>query len=203
MTEEQAREDIRIIKSMLEKTKKASAESVGIFIVWGVLMTIAMAMNYIMSLSHAYRGQWIVWAVAGGIGWVASFISGFRYSRRPRLSSYVQTAARHLYIASGVGFAIVCFAFPMLKIYSYEEIPMLFSVVAGILFFTMGGVFESPSLTWLGLFWWVGGTCTVFIKGDARQLAFAVLFLIGYDIPAIALWLRHRREAASSAATRA
>ena len=197
MTEEQAREDIQIIKSMLEKTKKATVESVGIFIIWGVLVTVAMVASYVLSLAHLYRAQWIVWAAAGGIGWIVSFISGFRYARRPRVSSYVQTAARHLYIACGVGFALVCFAFPMLKIYGYEAIPMIYSVVAGILFFTMGGVFESPSLTWLGLFWWVGGTCTVFIKGDARQLAFAVLFLVGYDVPAVALWLKHRREAAA------
>jgi hypothetical protein len=197
MTEDQAREDIQIIKSMLEKTRKATVESVGIFLIWGTLITAAMAASYVLSVNHAYKAQWIVWAVAGGLGWVASFILGFRYGRRPRVSSYVQTAARHLYIACGVGFALVCFVFPMLKIYSYEVIPMIYSVVAGILFFTMGGVFESPSLTWLGLLWWVGGTCTVFIKGDARQLAFAALFLIGYDIPAVALWLKHRREAAA------
>jgi hypothetical protein len=200
MTEDRAREDIQIIKSMLEKTRKATMESVGIFLIWGVLITVAMVASYVLSLSHLYRAQWIVWVAAGGLGWIASFISGFRYARRPRVSSYVQTAARHLYIACGVGFALVCFAFPMLKIYSYEVIPMIYSVVAGILFFTMGGVFESPSLTWLGLLWWAGGTCTVFIKGDARQLAFAVLFLVGYDIPAVALWLKHRREAATSRA---
>jgi hypothetical protein len=197
MTEEQAREDIQIIKSMLEKTRKATAESVGIFIIWGILVTIAMIVSYVLTLSRSYHAQWIIWAAAGGIGWVASFILGFRYARRPRLSSYVQTAARHLYIGCGVGFALVSFVLPMLKVYGYDDIPMLFSVVAGILFFTMGGVFESPSLTWLGLLWWVGGTSTVFIKGDLRELAFAVLFLVGYDIPAIALWLRHRREAAA------
>lgn len=193
MTEEQVREDIQIIKSMLEKTRKATVESVGIFIVWGALITAAMAVSYVLSLRHSYNAQWIVWAVAGGIGWVASFISGFRQERRPRVSSYVQTAARRLYIACGVGFALVCFALPMLKIYGYEGIPILFSVVAGILFFVMSGIFESPGMMWLGLFWWVGGTCTVFIKGDARVLAFAALFVIGYDIPAVILWLKHRR----------
>ncbi len=197
MTEEQAREDIKIIKSMLEKTKKATGEAVGIFIVWGILITAAMVVSYILSVARLYDAQWIIWAAAGGVGWIASFIFGFRYARCAHVTSYVQTAFRHLSIACGVGFALVCFAFPMLKIYGYENIPMLFSVVAGILFFTMGGIYESPAMVWLGLLWWVGGTGMTFIKGDPRELAFAVLFLVGYDIPAIALWLKNRREAAA------
>ena len=200
MTEEQAREDIRIIKTMLEKTRKATGEAAGIFLLWGGLITVAMILDYILSRARLYSSEWIVWAAIGGLGWIASIVFGFRQDRRPRVRTYVQTAARNLYIACGVGFAVVCFAFPMLKVYDYSLIPLFFSVVAGILFFTTAGVFEHRALAWIGLLWWAGGLGMIFVAGDARTLAFAGLFLVGYDLPAVAIWLRHRREAAAAKA---
>jgi hypothetical protein len=197
MTEEQAREDIRIIKNMLEKTKKATVESVGLFLVWGFLITFAMAAGYVIAQTRHPERQWIVWTAATAVGWVASILTGIRRGRRAPVTSYVQTAARHLYIASGMGFLLVCFVFPVFKVYGYDEIPILFSAVAGILFFVMSGIYESPLMIWLGLFWWAGGAGMIFIKGDARILAFAGLFLIGYDIPALVLWLKHRRDIAA------
>ncbi|MCX6563539.1 MAG: hypothetical protein NTU60_08035, partial [Candidatus Aminicenantes bacterium] len=61
MTEQQAREDIRIIKAMLEKTKKATAESGALFIVWGVLITLALVGNYVLVYFKMYEWEWLNW----------------------------------------------------------------------------------------------------------------------------------------------
>ena len=42
MNEHEIREEIQIIRSMIEKTKRATAESAAIFIVWGVLISLAL-----------------------------------------------------------------------------------------------------------------------------------------------------------------
>ena len=55
MTEQQAREDIQIIKAMLEKTKKATAESGTLFIVWGVLITLGLIGNYVLVYFKMYE----------------------------------------------------------------------------------------------------------------------------------------------------
>lgn len=196
MTEDQAREDIRIIQAMLAKTKAATADSGTIFLLWGGLITAAMAIDLVLSLNGLYRWIWLVWLTAGLAGWVASILYGVRRGRRERVTSYVQTAAIHLYIGSGVGFLLVCFVFPMLKAYSYEQIPILFSAVAGILFFVMGGIFEGPLLRWLGLLWWLGGVGLIFLAGNMRQIAFGLLIVAGYDIPAFLMWAKHRKAAA-------
>jgi hypothetical protein len=192
MTDDQAREDIRIIKAMLAKTKAATADSGMVFVLWGGLITAAMAVDLVLSQNHLYQWIWLVWLVAGLIGWVASILYGIRRGRREPVTSYVQTAAHYLYIGSGVGFLLVCFIFPLLKVYSYEGIPILFSAVAGILFFVMSGIFESPLLRGLGLLWWLGGIGLIFLAGNTRQLAFGLLIVAGYDIPAILLWAKHR-----------
>ena len=197
MTDDQTRDDIRIIRTMLAKTKAATAESGTIFVLWGGLITAAMAVELVLSLNGLDRWIWLVWMTAGLIGWVASILYGVRRGRREPVTSYVQTAARHLYIGSGVGFLLVCFIFPLLKAYSYEEIPILFSAVAGILFFVMGGIFESPILRWFGLLWWGGGVGLTFLAGNTRQLAFGLLIVAGYDIPAVLVWAKHRKETAA------
>jgi len=57
MNDEQAREDIQIIKNMLEKTRKATAESGTLFVVWGVLIALALLGNYILLRSRHKKAK--------------------------------------------------------------------------------------------------------------------------------------------------
>ncbi len=198
MDEMQAKEEIRLIKDMLDKTKKATAESGTLFIVWGVLIALALIVNYILVYFKKYDWEWLNWVVMAVIGWVYSVIYGIRRERREPVRSYVQTSARHLYFACGAGFLLVGIALPALKVYSYEAIVILIAVISGILFFIMGGIYEWPILKWFGLVWWLGAVGMSLITGiGTRTLVFTVLFIACYLVPSFILRAKYNKEQAA------
>jgi len=197
MNEIEAKEEIRLIKAMLEKTKRATIESGTLFIVWGVLIALGLIGNYVLAYFKMYDWEWLNWVAITVIGWAYSVIYGIRKEREGPVRSYVQTAARHLYIACGAGFLLVGIALPALGVYSYEAIMILISVVSGVLFFVMGGIYEWPILRWFGLVWWLGALGMSFIKGvNRRTLIFTILFIACYLVPSFILRSKYKKERA-------
>lgn len=197
MTEQDARQDIQTIKAMLEKTKRATAESGTLFIVWGVLITLALVGNYVLAYYKKYEWEWLNWTAIAVIGWVFSVVYGIRRERKEPVKTYVQVAARHLYFACGALFLLVGLAFPRIGIYSYEAIPPLTSAVTGVLFFVMSGLFEWPFLKWAGLIWWAGAVGMSFVPGNGRTLVYAGLFIVAFLVPSFILRARFRKEQAA------
>jgi hypothetical protein len=196
MNEMQAKEEIQLIKNMLEKTRRATAESGTLFIVWGVLIALALVGNYILAYFKKYDWEWLNWVAMAVIGWVYSVIYGIRSERRQPVRTYIQVSARHLYFACGAGFLLVGLILPALKVYSYEAITILVSAVSGILFFVMGGIYEWPILRWFGLLWWLGAVGQSLIKGVGnRTLVFTVLFVTCYLIPTFILRAKYKKAA--------
>jgi len=196
MTEQDARQDIQIIKAMLEKTKRATAESGTLFIVWGVLTTLALIGNYVLAHFEKYEWEWLNWTAMAVIGWIFSVAYGIRKARRDPARTYIQVAARHLYFSCGAAFILVGLVLPRIGIYSYEAISPLISVVSGVLFFVTGGLFEWPFLRWAGAAWWAGAIGMSFLPGNDRTLVFAVLFVAFYLIPSFVLRSKFKKAQA-------
>ena len=197
MDEQQAREEIQLIKNMLEKTKMATAESGTLFIVWGIMIAVALAGHYALAYFQEYDWIWLNWVVVAVGGWIYSAIYGIRKERTEPVKTYVQTAARHLYFARGVGFLLVGIVFPWLGAYSYEAISILIAAVNGTLFFVMGGMFEWTFMKWLGFFWWAGAVGMTFAEGNDRTLVFTALFVAAYLVPSFILRSKFKKERAS------
>lgn len=198
MDEKQAKEEIQLIKTMLEKTKKATAESGTLFIVWGVLITLALVGNYVLAYFKKYDWEWLNWIVVTVAGWVYSVIYGIRKERLEPVRTYIQTAARHLYFACGTTFLLVGIVFPLFKVYPHEAIPVLIAAVSGVLFFVMGGIYEWPLLKWAGALWWIGAVGMSFTKNDSgRILVFTILFIAAYLVPSFILRAKYRQVRSS------
>jgi hypothetical protein len=194
MDERQAREEIQLIRTMVEKTRQATAESGALFIFWGVLCTLALLGNYILDALKLYHWIWANWVGMSVIGWIVTIIYSIRRGRRDTVQTYAQIAARHLYFACGFGFLLVGLLFPASGVYSYEAIPVLISAVSGILFFVLGGIFAWPFLKGIGLGWWAGAAVLSFFPAEIRILVFAGLFMVLFLFPAVVLQLKFRRE---------
>jgi len=194
MDEQQALEEIRLIKSMLEKTRKATAESGSIFLFWGVLITLALAGNYLLAFFKKYDWIWLDWLIVAGIGWVYSVVYGIRRRKKDPVRTYMQAAADHLYFACGAGFLLVGIILPWLKVYSHEAITILIASLSGILFFVMGGTHEWPVLRWFGLVWWAGAVAMSFLHGNSRILLYTVLFVALFLVPSWLLRSKFKKE---------
>ena len=164
------REEIQIIRSMIEKTKRATAESAALFIVWGVLISLALIGNFVLGHLKLYEWEWLNWGGIAIIGWICSAVYGIRRKMTAPVRTYAQHAGSHLYVSCGAGFLLVGLIFPAIGVYSYEAITILISAVTGILFFAMSGIFEWPALKAIGLGWWAGAIGMSFLRPDLRTI---------------------------------
>jgi len=198
MNDQEIRQEIQIIKSMIDKTKRATAESAALFVMWGVLISLALVGSFILGRLKLYHWEWLNWGGITVIGWIASVFYGIRHQRTTPVRTYIQNAGRHLYFACGAGFLLVGLIFPAIGVYSHEAISILISCVTGIMFFVMGGIFDWPFLKTVGLGWWAGAVGMSLIRPEQRTLVYTFLFIAGYLIPVIVLkakFDRERREA--------
>jgi len=196
MTDEQAKQDLQLIREMLEKTRQATAESGWQFIFWGILIIVASAGSYVLAVLEKYEWIWANWIVFMGGGLALFLALGVKRRQNRGVKTYAQAAADHFVLAGCVGFLMSGFVFPLLKLYSVFVIPVMIAMIAGMLVFSLAGVYESKMLRWFGLVWWLGAAAMIPVREDNRILVFIPLMVVGYLIPGFIFTAKYRKTRA-------
>lgn len=199
MNELQAKEEIRLIREMIEKTKIITAGSWNFLLAWGIVAILAVIGMYVLVFLEKYSWIWLNWIVFIGIGIIFTIFYGVKQEKQQEKKTYTQIAIGHLGFACGMGFILVGFIFPLLGIYSYGVIPVLISTIAGIYAFATGGIFEWNLIKWCGVIWWLGALIMLLIHWHYRALLFVPLIIIGYLVPGFVLRSMYRKERAENA----
>jgi len=194
MNEIQAKDEIRLIQEMIERTRKITAGSWMFFLVWGIAAILGVAGMYTLVLIEQYTWIWLNWVVFMGIGVVFSIVYGNKHVRQQGARTYPYIATAHACFACGMAFILVGFIFPLLKLYSWGLIAVFISMIAGVLAFTLGGIYEWNLLKWCGVIWWLGAIGMVFIHENYRALLFVPLLLVGYIMPALVLRSMYHKQ---------
>ena len=194
MNETQVREEIRFIQDMIDQTRKITAGSWMYFLFWGFAAMLGIAGMYVLVSLEMYSLIWLNWVGFMSIGVVFTMVYGRKHHRCEGARTYPQVATAHIGFACGMGFALVGFVFPMLKLYAWGVIPILVALVAGIFVFSLSGVYEWALLKWCGVTWWLGALVMAFIHENYRSLLFLPLILIGYITPALVLRSQYRKQ---------
>jgi len=200
MDEQQAREDIQLIRDMLERTRRATAESGALFIFWGIWLVLGLAGHYTVLLLQRYSWIWANWAFFGLTGWVVTAVYSIRRGRQAQMRTYAQSATAFVSIACSIAFLLAAFVFPLLRIYSYDAIPVNIALISGIMQFVQGGLFRWPLLWAAGILWWVGAAAMAFVPGDWRGVILIPLMILGYLVPGLFFRARFRRNGGDRAA---
>jgi hypothetical protein len=186
MNEMHAKERIQFIQEMIEKTKRNTAGSWMFLLVWGTIGVLGVIGMYVLVYFEKFSWIWVNWIIFVTIGFVYSLFKSAKQRTRG-LKTYAQIAVRHLCLACGIVFILVGFIFPMLSVYSWGLIAVFISLVAGILVFVAGGIYDWNLLKWCGVIWWLGALGMVFVHEYYRAILFIPLILVGYIMPAIVL----------------
>ncbi|MGB8951242.1 MAG: hypothetical protein WCC06_01055 [Candidatus Aminicenantales bacterium] len=199
MNEVNAGEEIKFIKGMIERTREIVAGSWMFFLVWGIAAILGVAGMYVLVFVEKYNWIWFNWIVFVAVGLVFTMTYGAKLERRKGVKTYAHTTTAHLGIACGMAFFLVGFIFPLLKLYTWGLIPVLISLIAGILVFGMGGIYDWNLLKWCGVIWWMGALGMAFIHENYRALLFIPLMLVGYIMPALVLRSMYRKQSKKNA----
>ncbi len=194
MNESEAKKDIQFIREMIEKTKKATAESWKFFLIWGVMIIIAIIGNYILVYLEQYNWIWANWVGFMLAGVLYTFLFVRKKEKSSGTRTYAQIAIGHLTFACGIGFMLAGYIFPVLKLYSFGAIPVIISMIVGIMFFVIGGIYEWNLLKVCALIWWLSSIGMIFIHWHYRALLFVPLIIIGYIVPGFILKAQYRQN---------
>ena len=185
MNEHEAKEEIRLIREMIEKTKLSSAKAWIYHFIWGVVGILGVVGMYLLVFLKRFSWIWVNWVVFVGIGVLLTLFLAAKQESRRGIKTYVHISIGHLCFACGIAFILTGFIFPLLGLYTYREITVLISLIAGILSFGIGGIVEWNLLKWCGVIWWLGAVGMVFIHWHYRGLLFIPLLIVGYLVPAL------------------
>lgn len=194
MNQNQMKEEIQLIKQMVEKTKKAYAESWQYFSTWGILIILAIAGNYILAFFEVFQWIWVNWIAFMIIGVLYSLFYLGKKEKNRGAKTYSQIAVGHLCFACGIALMLGGFIFPILKLYSYEVIPVIIALVLGIMLFGMGGIYEWNLLKWGGVIWWLGSVAMIFVPWQYRALICIPLIIFGHLVPGFILRSQFQKE---------
>ncbi len=154
---------------------------------------------YVLVFFEKYPWIWLSWVVFVTVGVIFTIVYGAKLGRRAGVKSYAHQMTAHLSVACGMGFILVGFIFPLLKLYNWDLIAVFISLIAGIFIFTQGGIYDWNLLKWCGLIWWAGALGMVFVHENYRALFFIPLILVGYIMPALVLRSMYRKQSEKNA----
>ncbi len=192
MDEQKARDDIKLIKDMLDRTRRSTADSGGLFIFWGIWIILAVVGNYALVFTRLYHWIWANWTFFAVTGWAVTIVSQIRLGRRERIRTFAQESVAYLSFACGIAFALAAFALPAAGVYSYDVIPIVISLISGVFLFVLGGLLRARLLLAAGVAWWLGSVGLAFVPVNWRGLGTVPLLVIGFLIPGLAFRAKFR-----------
>lgn len=194
MNEMDAKESLGVIRSMIEETKKATAYSGDIYIVWGVATLLAVLGTYLLVVLELYQYIWINWIVFMGLGVVYSVYHGITRERKAEVTTFAGRILGWVWFACGVSLMILAFVAPLAGLYPGMMVPAVVATVIGIGYFITGEVVQWKLFIWLSFLWWVGGAGMMFLKTENILLIFAFLMSLGYLVPGFILRANYKKQ---------
>lgn len=187
MNHNQIQQEISIIKSMIEKTRKETAESGHLFIFMGIasaIFVLVISMLELYRLNHWILPAMITLTIINGI---IGYLVVTKASKQERVKTYPKTIVLSLWVICGMTLLMMTFLFPFLKVYPFSSLGTLVSLILGIAVFMTGIIYEMRFILWFSLAWWIGACLMALIEGKFRFLIMIVTIIIGWIIPGIIL----------------
>jgi hypothetical protein len=194
MNEKEAKENLEMIRRMIEETKKGVAYSGHIYIFWGVIVLIAVLINYVLVFSRLYQYIFISWLALMVLGFAYSVYHGVTREKKAKVTTFPDKAIGYTWFGCGVTLMILGFVAPLAGVYSGQMIPAVIAVVIGSACFITGRLYEWKLLTWASLLWWGGGVAMMVLKSESRFLIFPFLIIVGYLIPGFILRANYKKQ---------
>ena len=194
MTNEDIKQNLAIIKDMVAKARRETAES-GQFFIWlGVFsLFVVVIINRLEVWGHDRYVLPVLLATLVVCGLIGYFTVN-RKARKQKAESYPKTVCYSVWFACSIPVCIVMFVFPLLDVYSWNLTPVLSTLILGIAVFSTGVVFESTAIVWCSTAWWAGAVAMVFVTGSPRVFIMMGIILLGWILPGLILNRRYKNR---------
>ena len=181
----------------MEDSRKVNVDNGIHYIFWGILVTSALLINYVMILNRTsgkYIGfMWLILMVSGA---VADGFIGRREDRNRKVHTYASRLLGSLWMSSGIAMFMYGFIGTITGAYNPVFISPIISTSLGISYFTSGAIQQIKWMQYLAIGWWTGAIVLFIFPSIHTLLIFAVMMVGLQIVPGIILNINSRKESA-------
>ena len=188
MESRQAESELSVIKKIMEDSRRINIDNGIHYIFWGVLITVALIINYIMLLTKT-PGNYIglMWFILMILGAIIDVFIGRRQSVKSPVQTFTSRILGSLWLASGISMFMFGFLGTVTKAYNPVFICPIIATSLGISYFTSGAIQQINWLKNIAFGWWIGAAVLFIFPSIHTLLIFAVMMVSFQLIPGIIL----------------
>ena len=184
-------ESLRLIQSMITKTKQDISDKSIYFLVWGWITFIAFTAQFILKHIYNYEKHYLVWWLTlVGIAFTIYYSS--RENKNRKVKTYIGDSIKYLWIGMGIAYFVLS---AILSIYGWDKIVFPFFIMLyGLGTFISGSILQFRPLVIGGVIAFGLAVGAAFIEYDYQMLMGAAAILVSYIIPAYMLRVRNKHS---------
>ncbi|MGH2552695.1 MAG: hypothetical protein ACRDEB_03195 [Chitinophagaceae bacterium] len=174
-------QSLKIIQTMINKTKQDMSDNRIYFLVWGWITFIACAGQFILKHVVKYEKHYLVWLLII-VGIIFSIYQGIRDDKNQKVKTYVGDSMKYLWMGMGISFFVLSMI--LSKIGWGSSVFPFFILMYGLGTFVSGNILRFRPLIIGGIIAWALAIGAVYVEYDYQMLFGAAAILISYIIPA-------------------
>ena len=195
METKQAELELSVIKKIMEDSRNVVLDNGIHYIFWGVIVTSALIINYVMLLTRTsmnYIGlMWFVLMISAAI---VDGIIGYRQEKKSKVRTYAGDLLSSLWKATGIAMFLFGFLGIVTKAYNPIYISPIISTTLGIAYFTSGTIQQLKWLKNISLGWWAGAVYLFIFPSVHTLLIFAIMMICLQVIPGLILNRKYKEN---------
>jgi hypothetical protein len=189
MTEENfsPQESLRLIQSMITKTKQDISDKSIYFLVWGWITFIAFTAEFILKHIYQYEKHYQVWWLVV-VGVAFSVWYGKKEGKNRTVQTYIGDSIKYLWIGMGIAYFVLSM---ILSRSGWDKTVFPFYILLyGLGTFISGSILQFRPLVIGGIIAFGLAIGAAYIEYDYQMLFGAAAILVSYIIPAYMLRAR-------------
>lgn len=177
-------DSLKVIQSMLEKSKQDMRGNDVYFLMWGWLTFIACTAQFLLKHVFSYPHHYAVWLLTI-LGVILSILISVKQRKEKKVRTYIDESMSFLWIGMGISFFVLTAIFTKLG-WGYPVFPF-FIMLYGLGTFVSGCLLRFRPFIAGGIAAWLMAIATVFMEYDYQILMTGLSILVSYIIPAYML----------------
>lgn len=185
----EAENELLVIKKIVQDSRNAVADNGWHYIYWGVIVTIALIINYWMILNNSsMNSQGMLWFVSMISASVIEMIITKKIDKNDKEKNFSGRLLSSLWGVSGACMFIFGFIGTLSGAYNPIFIFPVICTVLGAAYFISGTIQQVNWLKYITIGWWSGSLLMFIYPGIHSILIFAAMLLLFQIIPGIILY---------------
>ena len=185
-------ESLKVIQSMLEKSKQDIRGNDVYFLMWGWISFIACTSQFLLKHVFEYPHHYRVWLLTF-LGVILSILISVKQRKQKKVHTYIDESMRFLWIGMGIAFFVLSAI--LTKIGWHFPVFPFFIMLYGLGTFVSGCLLRFRPFIWGGIMASVIAIISPYLDYDFQILMGGLAILISYIIPAY--MLRYKTSASN------